>query len=118
MKVACGRLWSEQDGAIVSAEIVLIATIVVIGLVAGLTSLRDSVVAELADVGQAISNLDQSFSFSGVTGHCGVTNGSFFFDTFDFCDGSVPTGGTNSKCVVICTGTTNLGGAFGEGTGS
>lgn len=116
MKVVLSRLWSEQQGAIISAEIVLVASILVLGVVVGLASLRDSVVTELADVGQAIGNLDQSFSFSGVMGHHVFTGGGFFFDTFDFCDTPFAFGWNNgmggcngfgnfqqSKCVMICT---------------
>jgi Flp pilus assembly pilin Flp len=105
MKVALKRLWSEQDGAIVSAEIVLVMSILVIGLIAGLTSLRDAVVEELADVGGAIGSLNQSFSFSASSGHCGITFGSFFVDTFDTCDLPTASSGSelNSRCVAVCT---------------
>ncbi len=40
------RLWKEEAGAIVSAEIMLIASILVIGVIVGLKSVRDSVVTE------------------------------------------------------------------------
>ncbi len=36
MKKIIHRLWAEQTGAIVSAEIMLVATILVIGVVVGL----------------------------------------------------------------------------------
>ena len=54
------RLWSEETGAIVSAEIMLVMTILVIGVIVGLKSVRDSVVTELADVAQALGNIDQT----------------------------------------------------------
>src|SRR5207253_2487075 len=63
------RLWSDEAGFIVSSELVLIASIAVIGLIAGLTTVRDQVVSELADVANAIGNLNQSYSYSGLTGH-------------------------------------------------
>ena len=101
MKVALSRFWNEQDGFIVSAELLLIATILVIGLVAGLTSVRDSVVTELADVAQAIANLNQSFSIGGAVAHCGFSGSSSFIDLPDFCDvdGGIP---QRSKCVLVC----------------
>ena len=97
------KLWSDEAGAIVSAEIVLVATILVIGMVVGLKSVRDAVVTELADVAQAIANIDQSYSFSGVTGHGAATAGSWFIDATDFCDNSVQAGAetSNSKCVLV-----------------
>jgi len=97
------RLWNEENGAIISAEIVLVATILVIGVIVGLKSLRDAVVTELADVGQAIANLSQSYSVSGVAGHHAFTVGSAFFDVADFCDtNATPTDVGNSRCILIC----------------
>jgi len=98
------RLWNEETGAIISAEIILVASILVIGVIAGLKSLRDSVVTELADVAQAIANINQSYSFSGASGHHAFNPGSSFSDLADFCDTSgVPTDAGNSKCVSICS---------------
>ena len=61
------RLWRDDAGAILSTEIILVAVVAVIGLVAGLASIRDSMVSELADVGGSIQDLNQSFS---ITGSC------------------------------------------------
>jgi hypothetical protein len=100
MKLALARFWTEQDGAILSAEIMLVATILVLGMIVGLKSVRDSVVTELADVAQGMSNLNQSFSFSGVDGHGGKSGGGKFGDQSDFCD-AFGHGGSNSKCVNV-----------------
>jgi Flp pilus assembly pilin Flp len=89
------KLWNDEAGAIISAELVLIATILVIGVIVGLASLRDAVVTELADVGQAISQVNQSYEYTGILGHLNFTAGSIFIDLPDFCD--------------------NLGGGFGPG---
>ena len=59
------HLWHDQAGFIVSAELVLISTVGVIGLVTGLTCLRDAVNSELSDVACAISSLDQSYCYTG-----------------------------------------------------
>ena len=105
------RLWNDEAGAIVSAEIMLVATILVIGMVVGLKSVRDSVLTELADVAQAIANVDQSYSYSGVDGHAAATTGSHFIDAADFCDGSADTNvddpSDDSKCVNVCSGTSS-----------
>lgn len=58
-------LWHDQAGFIVSAELVLISTVGVIGLVAGLTCLRDAVNSELKDVSCAIRSLDQTYCYTG-----------------------------------------------------
>lgn len=100
MKAFAQRFWNEQTGAIVSAEIMLVATILVIGSIVGLKSLRDSVVTELADVGQALSNIDQSFCYTGTCGHGGQTGGGHFQDQADYCDNNnhCP---QQSKCVNV-----------------
>ena len=105
------KLWQDEVGAIVSAEIVLVATILVIGMIVGLKSVRDAAVTELADVAQAIANLDQSYSYSSVSGHAASTAGSQFLDAPDFCDGTDPTanGGSGSKCVAVDAGITGAG---------
>jgi Flp pilus assembly pilin Flp len=98
------RLWNDEAGAVISAEIVLVATILVIGMVVGLKSVRDAVVTELADVAQAIANVDQSYSYSGIDGHAAGSAGSFYYDQLDFCDtaGDVDaTSGELSKCVDV-----------------
>ena len=98
------RLWAEQDGAIVSAEIMLVASILVIGVIVGLTSVRDSIVTELADVGQALANLNQSYSYSGAAGHHVFSGGGRFNDNADFCDNNNAwSDHGNSKCVQICS---------------
>jgi Flp pilus assembly pilin Flp len=97
------RLWKEETGAILSAEVMLVASILVIGMVAGLASLRDSVVTELADLAQALANVNQSYSYSGVAGHHVFNGGGVFIDTFDFCDVADLTVNQGSKCVTICT---------------
>ncbi len=101
MKTAVAQLWNHEDGAIISAEIIIIMTVLVIGLIVGVKSVRDAVVTELADVGQAISNLTQSFFYSGVEGHGVATTGSFFEDLTDFCDRKDQTVVQNSKCVEV-----------------
>ena len=100
MKSVINRFWNEQDGAIVSAEIMLVATILVIGAIVGLKSVRDSVVTELGDVAQAFANINQSYCYSGTSGHDAFTGGGHFADRKDFCDS--PWGqGQNSKCVNV-----------------
>ena len=98
------RFWSEEVGAIVSAEIMLVATILVIGVIVGLKSVRDSVVTELADVAQALANVSQSYSYSGVAGHHAFSGAGAFVDASDFCDTAAnDDSGQKSKCVSICS---------------
>lgn len=81
------KLHQDEAGFIVSAELVLIATILVIGMIVGLSEISNGVNAELEDVGSAVGSMNQSYRYSGFTGHKGWVAGSSFLDTADFCDG-------------------------------
>lgn len=79
-------LWNDEAGFIISIELVLIATICVIGLITGLTAIRDAVVCEISDVAGAIQDMNQSYTYNGVNGHSGSSAGSDFVDARDHCD--------------------------------
>lgn len=80
------RIWKDEAGFVVSTELILIATILVIGLIVGLATVRDQVVQELGDLATAIGNVNQSYSYNGVKGCTAETAGSMFEDNSDFCD--------------------------------
>ncbi len=80
------RLWADEAGFVVSTELVLVATILVIGLIVGLTEVRNQVVQELGDLAIAIGDIEQSYQYSTVIGHTASTAGSAFVDTDDYCD--------------------------------
>jgi len=105
------KLWNDEAGFIVSAELVLVATILVIGMITGLTSVRDAVITELADVGGAIAAVNQSYTFGGATAHSSVTAGSSFVDLLDFCDTSSAATEQNSRCLVVNVAPTPEGAA-------
>ena len=72
------RLWMDEGGAILTTELILIMVLTVIGLIVGLTALRDAVDYQLADLAAAIAAIDVSYSWSGIayaatalTGACG-----------------------------------------------
>lgn len=95
------KLWNDEAGFVVSAELVLIATILVLGLIVGLVTVRDQIVQELGDVAQAFAQINQSYSFSGVTGHTSVTAGSQFIDTTDYCDTPGDPAGLPAACINV-----------------
>lgn len=96
-------IWIDDVGFIVSIELILIATIMVIGLITGFTAVRDAVVCELSDVAGAIQDLNQSYSFNGVTGHSGNTAGSDFLDARDWCDDREDIALRADNCIVFTT---------------
>ncbi|GAB4148729.1 MAG: hypothetical protein Tsb009_22730 [Planctomycetaceae bacterium] len=94
-------LWSDEAGAIVSIEVVLVITILGIGMIVGLKSVRDAVVDELADVAAAVGDINQSYSYSGVSGHAASTAGGVYVDTPDFCEVPGDSQGSGHHCVNV-----------------
>lgn len=95
------RLWNDDAGFIISIELILIATIAVIGLIAGFASVRDAVVSELSDVAGAVQDLNQCYSFLGVAGHAASTCGSEYVDMLDFCDSVDDAPGAADNCITF-----------------
>jgi len=100
------RLWKEESGAIVTSELLLIATLLVIGVVAALAAVRAAIVTELADFSSSIGTMNQSFSVGGtVSGDGSFTAASAFADAADAGDTVGPQGQQvgPSACIVVCT---------------
>lgn len=86
----------DESGFIVTSELVLVSTILVIGMIVGLNQVQYAVAEELKDIGQAIGGLQQSYYFTGFSavGSAGGVQGrmkshfygSFFRDSGDCCD--------------------------------
>lgn len=79
------RLWADETATIVSAELLLIMTIVGIGMIVGLTTYRDQIVFEFADLATALGQFNQSYSFGAITGNMSSIAGSVYVDNSDFC---------------------------------
>lgn len=69
-------LLRDEKGFVISAELVMIATVLVIALVVGLTEVAAAVNNELNDVGNAFAHTNQSFRYSGMSNGSGGTPGS------------------------------------------
>lgn len=92
------QLKQDETGFIISAELVMVATILVLGVMVGLSEVQHAVVGELNDVADAIGSANQSYAYSGFSkvdgswgGWCGgvvhaYTVGSAFGDVQDACD--------------------------------
>ncbi len=101
------RFWKDERGVILSVEIVLLGTILVLGMIVGLVEVQSAVVAELGDLGDALGNLDQSYQVPGIvsfkhggscgnTSTCGIkaaTSGASYRDRPDLCD---------CNAVIVC----------------
>ena len=86
------NLLNDEAGFLVSAELVLIFTLVFCAVAVGVSVVRDSLVQELGDVAEAIGALDQSYNYRGIeaslegTGNHASCAGSGFNDEEDDCD--------------------------------
>lgn len=99
-------IWNDEAGVVISAELVLIGTVLVIGMIVGLVELQCAVVGELSDLGDAIGNLDQSYVTSGLASYKnygGVkarTFGAQYSDKADTCD---------CNAIIVCDPSLGVG---------
>ncbi len=94
------QLLSDESGAVIAAELVLVMTILVIGVIVGLTEIALAVNAELNDVANAIGAVDQSYMITAFRSAQFATiksavAGSRWSDGVDFCD-------TNTSFDLVC----------------
>ena len=87
------NLLNDEAGFLVSAELVLIFTLVFCAVAVGVSTVRDSLVHELGDVAEAVGALNQSYSYrsiSAVSNDATINHascaGSGFADENDDCD--------------------------------
>lgn len=62
------RVWRDETGALHAGDYILIVTIVCVGAVAGLATVRDGVVQDLGDAAIALETLDQSYTVTMTFG--------------------------------------------------
>lgn len=59
------RLWADDRGAVISTELVLVIGILIFGIIPGLVALRNSVIAALGTIGNTLTSIVPSFTYSG-----------------------------------------------------
>ena len=94
-------LISDQAGAVVSGELLVLVAVVVTGLIAGAASTRDAIVSELSDVAGAVQDSNQSFSYNGSAGNGSSSAGSNFDDMLDIIDSADDQSGQADNCIVF-----------------
>ena len=104
------KLFSDESGVIISAELVLVLTVAVLAMVVGLSEIAVAVNTELNDLSNAIGALDQSYSYTGFgstktdgSSAKNIVAGSKFADAADDCD-------VNTTCDLVCGTATLVGG--------
>ena len=108
-------LAQDSRGFIISIELVLIATTLIIGLVVGITSVRDAAISELSDIAGAIQDFNQQYLIDGIDGHSAQTTGSDFIDAADFCDDANDIAGSIDNCIVFFAPSDESGDGGGGG---
>jgi Flp pilus assembly pilin Flp len=101
MSTMLRSLAHDEAGAILSAELIIILTITVLGMVVGLVNLQTALISEFTDLSMAFQSLNQSFctpSFFGCRKWwsgwpTSFVAGSCFFDRFNGCVGATAVGG-------------------------
>lgn len=71
-------LWNDEAGTVLSAELVLVGTLGVIGATAGVAAVGHSVNGELEEVAYSLRSLDQSYHLEGHRGCRAWTAGSSY----------------------------------------
>lgn len=71
-------LLQDEFGTVDIAAYIALITLVAIGMIAGLTTLRDGIAQEYSDLGWALMSLDQSYEYTipGENGPVTVTHGT------------------------------------------
>lgn len=74
------RLWCDEAGFVLSTELTMVTSVLVIALATGLTAVRNHVVGEFGNVANAMGQISQSYSLSGIQGHSAATSGAGYSD--------------------------------------
>ena len=89
------KLWNDDCGAIISAELILVLTIAVLALVVGLSEVAVALNTELNDPSNAFGELRQDYKFTGFNSdNCALKPknqvlGTTYTDQVDDCDVNV-----------------------------
>lgn len=76
------RIWDDETG-LLTFEWILMISVLVIGVIAGLAAVRDSLNAELLDLSQSIGLIDQGYRYDGLRSEVVQgegQQGNMFFD--------------------------------------
>lgn len=81
MKTLLKRICREDQG-VLTFEWILLVTIVILGIVGGLSAVRDAIIDELGDIGGAVIAVDQSWTIeTSSCDPCGMDFGSYADDS-------------------------------------
>lgn len=101
------NFWNDDGGVVISGEIVLISTTLVLGMIVGLTDFQYSIIAELQDLACAFGNFDQSYQTSGIVSFTGVpsANNNVMARTYGASNLDFPDAGDCNSAIIVCNDT-------------
>jgi len=76
VKTLLKRIWNEEQG-VLTFEWILLITLLLIGVVGGISAARDAIICELGDISGAIVAVDQSFTTESCACAPGCDWGSY-----------------------------------------
>lgn len=79
MKRLANQLFRDEAGVVITAEIIIIATVGLLSLIAGWNAVSNSLAFELGDIANSVGSLNQSFSYRGLSAgqHANCSGGGF-----------------------------------------
>ena len=76
------KLWSDESGALLSVELILLIVITVIGISVGMVVLRDAVVTQFQSLAAALESVDPGYAWGSLeyagTNDSAYVNGSVY----------------------------------------
>ena len=103
-------LWKDERGAALTIEVILMASIVGIGMIAGLVAFRDSVSQEFGDASAGLAAMNQGYQYIDTASSGSIDNlqfrfsvsGSEYVDESNFCEPAVlDPAGDSPMCMEI-----------------
>ncbi len=71
-----GKLWHDDQGALIASEFLFMFSMLVIGTISGLVAMRQALLSEMVETANSVMALDQSYSYSGQSNGAASTGGS------------------------------------------
>lgn len=81
MRQLCQCFWADDAGALIAIEYLFLAVILVMGILIGFASIRDSVNSEFAELANSYLALSTGYVISGQSACCAAVDGSQAIDT-------------------------------------
>lgn len=121
-------LVTSTCGSAKTIELLLVTTVTLLALSVAFVSMRDAIIAEIADFAGGIQDVNQDYDLQGAGGHSAQTLGMQFADQLDFCDSVDDASGSIDNCITvdyspidegneIDTATLSVGFSFDDGVG-